>query len=50
MEVRWIEDVASVNEAERVARRLEQRRNEDDCSSREIGGNAEDLIVKIVIT
>lgn len=43
-DVRWKEDVARINDAARDARRLEQRRRVDDCSSRVIGGRAEDLL------
>jgi hypothetical protein len=45
MDVLLKEDVAIVNEAERVARRLEHRRTVDDCSRRVIGGRAADLLL-----
>jgi hypothetical protein len=37
------DDVARLNDAASVTRRLEQRRSVDDCSSRVIGGNVDDL-------
>ena len=42
-EVLCREEVARVNDADKVARRSEQRRNVEDCSMRVIGGNAVDL-------